>query len=237
MTMFLVVWQVAVHINHRRVITQHEAAIGTPAKTRKARVGPRKDLPVYSDNSLLWQMCWPDKGVGTLNEKLDEKDAETVLRKVAAAPATERTKVLLAQLTQVRKKLYDSTGYFPEVKLPSGLAVLQAFADCVDRADKLPALKSFVIPKIELVVGATKNAPGKLTFTLAVRGGNEDEFRPAKTALTGILEASCGPQGPFKALRQEGGEVVYTSSLNPGATYNFVLDLNQEIPVFQRKAE
>jgi Tfp pilus assembly PilM family ATPase len=236
MTMFLVVWQVAVHINHRRVISQHEAAIGTPAKTKKARAGPRKDLPVYSDSSLLWKVCWPDKGVGTLNEKLDEKEAERILRQVAAAPPTEKTKTLLRELDKVKTDFQKATGYFADLKLPSGLAVLQAFADAVDKADKLPAVGSFVIPKIELVIGATKSSPGKLAFTLAVRG-DEEKFRLEKAAFVGVLEAACGPSGPFKAFRQEGKELVYPSSLNPGGEYNFILDLNPAIPIFQRRAE
>jgi len=233
LTLVLTICLLAFAVQKKRDITRVEGQIGliyvNPKKSKKKKSTRGKKLPEYT--GVLRQIAHPQKSASYLQTYLHRGDALPILEKLKQQNVRTRPAFVVRELKRLKRNLEKATGYFAEVRLPSGLAVLRAISAVFDTAAKDPAIHPFVVPSIHLAVGATKRAPGSLKFTIAFRG---DDFRAQKARFLSILRTRIGPQGPFASVSEETA-VQYPGGLNPGADYPFKIKLNTDIPVFQTK--
>ncbi len=212
-----------------RGIQKVESAIGSP-KYAKKRVGSRsRQLPTWT--GLLARLAYPSPRSGYVKNILPPKTADSILKKLAKAPPLQRVTTLRNELISLRKKLERETGYFPELDLQSGLAVLQAFADAMDKADKRPDIGRFVVFAIHLRVG-TKKTDRYLEFEVSFRG---KDFIEQAAAFKQVLQEACGRPGPFAAAKQTKGGTPYQDPATPGSEYVFRITLFPDYGVFQPK--
>ena len=230
----LVVYVFGLAFNKYREVVNIEkqiAAVDTdkPAK----RVSKKREVPHY--HGLMSGILLPQKS-GWLRAYVRNKaDADDILVGAKKKDVTQRSRYVLKELKELREKLEKKTGYFPEIELESGVAVLQAFASFVDQASKDQGTGSFVITKIELMVGTRRKQGGTLKFTIHLRG-EQDALRGHNASFRQYAERACGKDGPFESL-VVAGEDFGKSSLDPSVKYDYTITLNDTIPVFQARTE
>ncbi|MAE77318.1 MAG: hypothetical protein CMJ85_10670 [Planctomycetes bacterium] len=211
-------------------IQDNERNIGiVDEKRSKKSKGRAKRLPEYT--GLLRYIAGPERSYLTV--RLDDRaDAMKILRGLEVVEVQQRTGYIVGRLNKLKEKLETDTGYFRELKLESGLSVLQAFAAIVDKLDKDEGVDRFVIPVIHLQVGSTPKKPGSLKFRVAYRG---DQLRERNDVFKRHMKAACGPQGPFESFEQNGNPMHYPSAFEPGMEYPYQFILRDDIPVFQQR--
>lgn len=213
-----------------RQIDRVDRQIGLIRETKGKRVKTRgKQWPEYT--GLLAGIAHPSPRRSFLQHYLRAPEFQPILNALPSKPARDRIDFVLRQLQGTRRQLEHDTGYFADLTLESGLAVLQAFSAAIDQAAKDPSVARLVIPEIHLKVLTTKKAPGFLKFKVAF--GNE-QFRTANENFLIIMRQQCRPDGPFHEV-SHGAERIYRGRFSQGAEWEYEFKLNDRIPVFQSK--
>jgi len=211
--------------NLRRANLEYDEAVGAVIPSKSGR--QKYKYPVYS--GLLLQLAHPVRKNSHLRLRVtDQKDADRILAKLAKTPLDDRVDTLYAELRNLKRKLEKATGYFPELRLESGLAVLQTFSTLVEEADKAPDIGRFLILKIDLNVGSNKGNR-KLHCTVAFRGA---DFRAQSASFQRICRDSLGKDdSPFAEFKVAGSESLFKDT--DGAELSFQFKLKDQIGVFQ----
>ncbi|PIE24597.1 MAG: hypothetical protein CSA62_01855 [Planctomycetota bacterium] len=200
-------------------------AVGVPRASDSNR---KFRTPRYT--GLLESLTWPTRDQGyVLRDVSDSRDAWRILEAVAKEDRPgKRVSTLRSRLRNLKKKLETDTGYFPEVKLESGLAVLQSFAEVIEEADASPSIGRFVVTEIDLQVGGQGKSPGRLSFTIGFRGS---DFRIQSANFQSICQQAVKKGGPFQAFREAKGEQLYSDI--DGAAFQLQFDIKNPYGVFQ----
>ena len=205
-----------------------EEAIGVKVVSKKKGGRVSRQLPRYS--GLLAQIALPDPRSGHIKAYLPGRVSKNILSKIAKSEPEKRVRVLLEELKKYRKSLENKTGYFPELKLESGLAVMVWFSEIIKRAGGSPILNNFLVTSLDLKVGVKKSSR-YLDAKLVFRG---EDFREKAAEFMKILAEFCqNPQSPFAKFEEKGGGKPFQGTIEPGAIYVFRLVLKEEIPVDQ----
>ena len=178
---------------------------------------------------MLESLANPQRGKSyVLRDVTDTRDAWNILEAVAKEEKPgERVATLLSRLRSLKRKLEKDTGYFPEVKLESGLAVLQAFAEIVEKADASPSIGRFVVTEIDMRLGE-RTKPGRLSFKVGFRGS---DFRIQSSNFQSICLQAVEGDGPFEKFEQKRGEELYSDI--DGASFDLQFDIKNPYGVFQ----
>jgi len=206
-----------------------EEGIGVAIAQRRKGRRISKQLPRYT--GLLYQIALPDPRRGHVKAYLPSKVSDNILKKIKNSTPRNRVKILLNELKRYRKKLETQTGYFPELKLESGLAVLVWFSRIIKRANEDPGIANFLVVSIELRVGVKKSYR-YLEAKVVFRG---DNFRDqAALFMKKMDQVSAEDGSPFSGFEEKGGGKPFQNSVTTGAEYIFRINLKDEIPVNQK---
>lgn len=212
-----------------RGIQRVEWSIGveTKAAIRGAKVSPgKKARTVQVWTGLLHDLATANRRSGRIMKVLGKRRHSEYQKRIRATEPMDRLVETRNYLARIKKKLEKETGFHSELKLESGLAVLQAFSVAIDKADRDPRMEDFIITQMNMVVGTKKNR--SLTFTIAMAG---ERFREQKGVFAQIMKSCCGGDGPFESVK-DSSEVQITNSIYR-ATYLFTFTLKKSIDVFQ----
>ncbi|MFQ5503578.1 MAG: hypothetical protein ACE5F1_02140 [Planctomycetota bacterium] len=199
-----------------------EGLIGL-AKPQQGSSKMRNRLPEYK--GFLSALARPTRN-GPLRRHMSNDAAVKLMRELKQKGVKERIPHIRRYLKKHKKELQRQTGYFPELELESGLSVLVAFSELIDKADESPAVDRCVIPSIHLQVGSREN-DRFLKFEVAFFGNARIE----KQAFERIIQDSLGPKSPFASV-ESGGEQIWPG----GGDYNYTLKLKPSFENFQPEA-
>jgi len=200
---------------------EHKAPV-RGAKARKGR--PPKTVNIWT--GLLYDLATDNRRTGRIRRVLGQKHHSDYEKRLRAAEPMNRLVETKSFLVRLKKKLETETGFHSELKLESGLSILQAFSAAIDKADSDKRLERFIITKLNLHVGVKRNR--NLDFTIAFEG---EQFREQKAIFAQIMKSCCGGKGPFESVNAS-RETQITNSIYR-ATYLFTFTLKRSIEVFQ----
>jgi type IV pilus assembly protein PilM len=188
----------------------------------------RTDTPRYT--GLLENLGSPIRSSSWVLSKISDTDTAKAILEAMAKEETpaRRLAVLKSRLEKIKRDLETSTGYFPEIELPSGLAVLQAFAELIERADKSATIGRFVVTRIDLDSGSRRPA---LSFEISFRG---KDYRDQFSSFFALCREATqgGPKvTPFAEVLQKGSEEPFEDI--DGARYSIELRVHETFEVFQ----
>ncbi len=131
-------------------------------------------------------------------------------------PVEKRVRLIRDRLKRVLAQKQEESGIYEDVKLESGLAVIERLLQVLKRAE--PSLGKYGLCTLELDMHANRagaDSGRSLKFTIAVRGSN---FRERFAALRTMLEEDCRAEGsPFSGLSATtGGERLFKDSAETG---------------------
>jgi Tfp pilus assembly PilM family ATPase len=212
-------------LNGRRIV---EESIGVELVNKKKSSRKSKQPPRYT--GLLYQIALPDPRRGHVKAYLPNKISDQILRKVSNSTPRKRIKVLLNELKKYKRNLEVKTGFFPELKLESGLSVLVWFSQIIKNAEADPLIGKFLVTSLDLRVGV-KISNRYLDVKLIFRG--EDFRDQAGAFMKKIQNVINEVSSPFVDFEEKGGGKPFQNSVETGADYTFRLNLKKEIPVSQ----
>lgn len=148
-------------------------------------------------------------------------------------PVFDRLPKLYNTLDKYFKEKQNSSGYYPELRVGSGVGVLSHAAGVLQKIES--QLGRYVILKIDLRMPKADNGRF-LSFEIALRADQGGSFRTKYSALRAAFEADCGlPESPFFELHDKvAPERPFESEAGNGAIYTMRMNLKPEekFPVF-----
>jgi len=210
---------------------ENPRAAKTGKKLPPGYASPRGILSAYVYNSKSKTKYQGNSQVGRVLS--GKKQQRALYNKLQSSGRFDRVSALRSFLRNEKRLQGKSTGYFPELKLESGVAVWQAFSAAVAAADQDPEIKRFIIPEMDLQVGTTpKNR--WLTFTVAFEG--REDFREQNALFEKHMKAACGKGitgdgSPFESVDFKFGKIKEEGLY--GGEYSYKFMLKPSFDVFQ----
>lgn len=210
---------------------ENPRAAKTGKKLPPGYASPRGILSAYVYNSKSKTKYQGNSQVGRVLS--GKKQQRALYNKLQSAGRFDRVSALRSFLRNEKRLQGKSTGYFPELKLESGVAVWQAFSAAVAAADQDPEIKRFIIPEMDLQVGTTPRNRW-LTFTVAFEG--REDFRQQNALFDKHMKAACdkgatGDGSPFESVDFKFGKIKEEGIY--GGEYSYEFKLKPSFDVFQ----
>lgn len=222
-----------------KALNDIEGSMGVWIEEPRAR-GSDKKLPSGYAKGLLQPYVYSTRSRtkyhanSTVGRVLSgNKQCRELYNKLQAAGRFDRIAALRTFLRNEKTAEGKATGYFPEIKLESGTAVLQCFMEAVMAADKDPELKRFIIPEMDLLLGREKKNR-RFTFTVAFMGA--EEFRQQNAIFDKHMKAVLGNGTSGNGSPFESVEFKFSKILEEGiyrGSYIYEFTIKPSFDVFQ----
>jgi type IV pilus assembly protein PilM len=144
-------------------------------------------------------------------------------------PVFDRLRRIRGALDQHFREKQKTSGYYPELRVASGLGVLVRMSEILARVES--KLGRYVIMRIDLKV-PPQDDNRHLSFEVALREDPQSSFRTKYSALTDAFEQDCGmPDSPFLNIHTKTRNEV---PFEGGAIYTLRINIKAEenMPVF-----
>ncbi len=211
-----------------KALNEIESSMGVWIENPRARKSGKKLPSGYAKGLLAHYAYSTKRGKYQSNSRVGQvlqgtKQQRELQNKLMNAGRFDRIATLRTFLRNQKTAQGKATGYIPEIKLESGVAVWQAFSEAVVSAQQDPELKRFIIPELDLLVSPSKKAR-YFKFTIAFQG--REEFRQQNAIFEKHMKAALGTGiskngSPFESVEFKFGKILEEGIYKGSYTYEF----------------